>query len=244
MNKRRGFLRTAPAVAAGLTGLGATAGTGAPGNRAAQGATEGGRSTPIPNMTVVTHEGKVALFNDDLVAGRVVAISVMSIDNESRCPVTANLARVADLLGDRLGRDVHFISVTRDPVADTPARLREFAARFGSRPGWTFVWPEAGSLNAIENRVYHHALRGPKSETFNHGRALEAINPQRTVDVVFYGNSDVGLWATFPSDIAAEDAARRLGWVTPGKAPSGEMQRAGPGIITAQSLSAPDNRMV
>lgn len=244
MNKRRGFLKAAPAVAAGLGALGTTATVGALGVQAGEGVPQGGRAAPFPNMTVVTHEGEVALFNDDLVAGRVVAISVMSIENESRCPVTANLARVADLLGDRLGRDVHFISVTRDPVNDTPERLRAFAARFGSRPGWTFVWPEAGSLNAIENRVYHHALHAPKSATLNHGVALEKIDPRRTVDVVFYGNAGVGLWATFPSDIATEDAARRLGWVMPGKTPSGEMQRAGPGIVTAQSLAATDNRMV
>ncbi len=242
MNKRRGFLKSAPVVAAGLTGLGSTQSDAVGVARSNVVAAVTG-ATPIPNMTVVTHTGQMALFHDDLIQGRVVAISMMSIENESRYPVTASLARVADLLGDKLGRDVHFISVTRDPVADTPERLREFAARFGDRKGWTFVWPEPTSLNAIENRIYHHDRHGPKSTAMNHGVPMEDINPQRTLDVVFYGNSRIGLWSTFPVDISTEDAARRLSWVMPGKTPGEQMERGGPRVLTASGFWAPDNRM-
>lgn len=238
MTERRGFLKSAPAAALGLT---AAAQAGATRNDAATRTALS--STPIPNMSVVTHGGQVALFNDDLVQGRVVAINLMSIANESRYPVTASLAKVADLLGDKLGREIHFISVTRDPLADTPERLREFAARFGSRPGWTFVWPETASLYAIENRVYHHRAHLANPEKVAHGAYPPKSAVQRSLDVVFYGNAKVGLWSTFPVDIAAQDAARRLAWVMPGSAVSAQMQRAGPRLIAEGSYAASDNRM-
>jgi cytochrome oxidase Cu insertion factor (SCO1/SenC/PrrC family) len=243
MSERRSFLKSAPAAAIGMAGMAATGEAAAlslPGSRAerlARGA------TPIPNMTVITHTGRMALFNDDLIQGRVVAISMMSIDNEARYPVTARLARVADLLGDKLGRDIHFISVTRDPVADTPERLREFAARFGSRAGWTFVWPEPASLYAIEDRVYHHKAHLASPEKVSHGAYPPNSAVQRSLDVVFYGNAKVGLWSTFPADITADDAARRLAWVMPGPPLTAEMQRAGPRAIVAGSYAASDNRM-
>jgi protein SCO1 len=43
------------------------------------------------------------------------------------------------LMGDRLGTEFGIISVTLDPSVDTPEKLREWASRFGARPGWTFV---------------------------------------------------------------------------------------------------------
>ncbi len=243
MSERRNFLKSAPVAAIGAAGLAATgeaAALGLPSNRSERLSLG---ATPIPNMTVVTHTGRMALFNDDLVKGRVVAINMMSIDNEERYPVTASLARVADLLGDKLGRDIHFISVTRDPVADTPQRLREFAARFGSRAGWTFVWPEPASLYAIEDRVYHHKVHLASPAKVSHGAYPPSSAVQRSLDVVFYGNAKAGLWSTFPVDIDAEDAARRLAWVTPGKPLTAELQRAGPRVIVAGSYAASDNRM-
>jgi protein SCO1 len=42
-------------------------------------------------------------------------------------------------LGERAGRDVHFISISVDPVTDTPERMKAWGAKFKAGPGWTFV---------------------------------------------------------------------------------------------------------
>jgi protein SCO1/2 len=51
----------------------------------------------------------------------------------------ATFARVQKELGERVGRDVHLISVSVDPITDTPQRLEAWAGRFGAGPGWTLV---------------------------------------------------------------------------------------------------------
>ena len=47
-----------------------------------------------------------------------------------------NFAKIQEALGDRLGKDVHLISLTVDPETDTPSRLKEYAEKLGAKPGW------------------------------------------------------------------------------------------------------------
>ena len=42
-------------------------------------------------------------------------------------------------LGDKVGRDVRFISISVDPATDTPERLKAWGAKFHAGEGWTLV---------------------------------------------------------------------------------------------------------
>lgn len=61
----------------------------------------------------------------------------------------ANFAKLRQLLGERAGRDVHLISVSVDPRTDTPERLKAWAGRFGSGPGWTLVTGEPAEVTRL-----------------------------------------------------------------------------------------------
>jgi len=94
----------------------------------------------IPNLPVVTHEGKTLRFYDDLIKGKIVLINFIYTSCQDVCPIaTARLAQVEEKLGDKVGRDFFFISMTVDPEHDTPERLNEYAKAFGAGPGWLFV---------------------------------------------------------------------------------------------------------
>src|SRR5215212_6191681 len=93
----------------------------------------------FPNVVVHTHEGRRALFYNDLLRGKTVLVNCMSIANDAAYPVTENLARVQRLLGERAGRDVFIYSITVDPVRETPRALAEFAEAHGAGPGWLFL---------------------------------------------------------------------------------------------------------
>ena len=42
-------------------------------------------------------------------------------------------------LGDRVGKDVHIISISVDPTVDTAANLKEYAKKLHAGPGWYFL---------------------------------------------------------------------------------------------------------
>jgi protein SCO1/2 len=94
----------------------------------------------LPNLRLTTHEGRAVRFYDDLVRGRVVAINFMFTSCRIACPLTTlSLLQVQKALGDRAGRDITFLSISLDPLHDTPEVLRAFAQAQGVGPGWYFL---------------------------------------------------------------------------------------------------------
>jgi copper(I)-binding protein/cytochrome oxidase Cu insertion factor (SCO1/SenC/PrrC family) len=92
----------------------------------------------FPNVPLVTQDGEEVRFFDDLIEGKVVAINFIYTSCPDTCPLeTAQLLKVESVLGDRMGKDVFFYSITIDPETDTPAVLKEYKERFGA--GWTFL---------------------------------------------------------------------------------------------------------
>jgi cytochrome oxidase Cu insertion factor (SCO1/SenC/PrrC family) len=94
----------------------------------------------IPDTELLDQDGRRVRFYSDLVRGKVVAINFIFTTCTTICPpLGATFARVQKELGERAGRDVHFISISVDPVTDTPERLKAWGAKFKAGPGWTFV---------------------------------------------------------------------------------------------------------
>jgi cytochrome oxidase Cu insertion factor (SCO1/SenC/PrrC family) len=104
----------------------------------------------FPNLELVTQDGATVHFHDDLLKGKTVLINFLFTTCTGVCsPMTANLARVQKLLGDRVGRDIVMISITVDPENDTPAALKAFAAKFDVKPGWYFLTGSKANVDAV-----------------------------------------------------------------------------------------------
>jgi protein SCO1 len=104
----------------------------------------------IPDVPLVDQDGRPVRFSSDLIAGRVVAVNFVFTTCTTICPpMGASFAKLRQLLGERAGRDVHLISVSVDPRNDTPERLKAWAGKFGSGPGWTLVTGEPEEVTRL-----------------------------------------------------------------------------------------------
>ena len=103
------------------------------------------------NLEVVDQDGRRHRFYRDLVRGHVVIINFGFTSCTTVCsPATHNLAKVRARLGARVGKDVRLITLTVDPVNDTPAKLKAFAARHGAAaPGWYFLTGSPENVTAL-----------------------------------------------------------------------------------------------
>ena len=100
-------------------------------------------SLEIPDSVLVDQNGKQLKFYSDLVKGKVVVIHFFFTTCSDVCPMQRrSLIRLRNRLGDRLGRDVFFISISKDPKNDTPEKLSEWGKRYGVGPGWTLLTGE------------------------------------------------------------------------------------------------------
>lgn len=120
-----------------------------PGTRA------GPRAGYFPNSPLRTHDGRQVRFYDDVIKGdKIVVLNMMYTVCANICPpTTANLLRLQAQFGPRMGRDIFFYSLTLQPELDSPAALRDYAAKYGVGPGWTFLTGARGDMDTIRRKL-------------------------------------------------------------------------------------------
>jgi protein SCO1/2 len=70
----------------------------------------------FPNTLLTDQDGRQVHFFDDLIKGKVVVINFIFTSCSDSCPLeTARLRQVQKLLGDRVGKDIFFYSISIDP---------------------------------------------------------------------------------------------------------------------------------
>jgi protein SCO1 len=118
----------------------------------------------IPNVALTTQDGKVVHFYDDLLKGKKVAINLIYTRCTSTCPLeTAKLSQVKKILGDRVGKDVFFISISIDPEHDTPEVLKAYAEKFHAGEGWTFLTGDDNDIKLIARKLGLSSLSDAKN---------------------------------------------------------------------------------
>ena len=109
----------------------------------------------FPNSELTDQDGKTLRFYDDVIKGKVVALNFIFTKCTDVCPVdTAQMRQVAELLGDRLGRDVFFYSISIDPENDTPAALKRYMRTFDiPTKGWTFLTGDKDEIDTLRRKL-------------------------------------------------------------------------------------------
>ena len=137
----------------------------------------------IPEVEVLDQNGNALHFYSDLIKGKTVAINFIFTNCTTICPpLAATFARVQKEMGDKVGKDVHFISISVDPLTDTPERLKAWGAKFKAGPGWTFV---TGNKEQIDKLLY--ALGASVSRREDHSPTVIVGNDLKGVWTRTYG---------------------------------------------------------
>jgi protein SCO1 len=126
----------------------------------------------IPNVPVVTQDGRTLKFYDDVVHGKRLVISFIFTSCRDMCPlITARLTQVYEGLGEAAGRDVQFVSISVDPANDTPVKMKEHADAFRVGPGWLFLTGTVADITAIR-----HKLGDRSSNILDHRQDVWLVN--------------------------------------------------------------------
>jgi protein SCO1 len=154
----------------------------------------------LPNVPLVTDDGRDVRFYDDLVKDRKVVLTFVS----SRAPsfsdrVTRNLAAIQRLFGARVGRDLFLYSIARTPEHDSPAALRNWAVWSGAGPGWRFLTGRPADVEHLR-RSLGFASDDPK----------EDADPAYSVGLVRYGSEPEMRWAHCQSQAKARVLAHSM----------------------------------
>lgn len=166
---------------------------------------EGGgpRASYFPNFVLETHENQRVHFYDDLIKGKIVVINMMYAKCDGICPgMTANLLKVQQALGGRVGRDIFMYSLTVQPEQDTPAVLKQYAAMYGVKPGWRFLTGKRTEMEILRRKLGF----------FNPDPLVDADKSQH-IGLVRYGNEALDRWAACPALSEPEQIAKAILWM-------------------------------
>ena len=151
----------------------------AAGSALAAGSTRWGASY-FPNVELAGHDGKTYRLYDDLLKGKTVAINVIFTECKDVCPLeTAMMVQLYRLLGDRVGKDIQFYSISIDPQRDTPQVLNAYAEKFGARlPGWLFLTGSPEDIRLATKKL--GLVRGTDKATRDGHTAILMVGRQAT----------------------------------------------------------------
>ncbi|MEQ1807005.1 MAG: SCO family protein [Burkholderiaceae bacterium] len=130
------------------------------GHAAAPGQSRSVQEVVLPTVKVMRADGKRMLLAEAIDDGRPVVLNFIYTSCNAICPVTS---QVFVELRERLGTErdkVNMVSISIDPEQDTPRKLTEYAARFGSAGAWPHY--TSSSADAILIQRAFGAWRGDK----------------------------------------------------------------------------------
>ena len=108
----------------------------------------------FPNSTLITQDGDEVKFFDDVIKDKVVAINFIYTTCDDSCPLeTARMKDVKSILGDRVGKDIHFYSISIDPEFDSPAVLKAYKKKFNIGDDWTFLTGNQKDITNLRKKL-------------------------------------------------------------------------------------------
>ena len=130
------------------------------------------------DTVLVDQNGERVRFYTDLLKDKTVIIDTFFATCQASClPMNRNLAQIQEGLGDRLGKDVHILSISVDPTVDTPTLLKAYSKKLNAKPGWYFLTGDKENIEFILKKL---------------GQFVDDKNDHLNIFII--GNNRTGLW--------------------------------------------------
>ena len=130
------------------------------------------------DVILVNQNGQKVRFYSDLLQGKVVIINSFFATCAGSClPLTRNLEKLQQALGEHMGKEVHILSISVDPTVDTPSRLKAYAKKLNAGPGWHFLTGDKESVDFALKKIGHFV-----------------DNKESHLNIFIIANERTGLW--------------------------------------------------
>lgn len=104
----------------------------------------------LPDVPLALADGRATTLAA-LTRGRVTALQLMFAGCSAICPLQGALFQQIQAQARERGVALQFLSISIDPLNDTPAALAAWLARFGALPGWLAAAPRLEDLAGLSD---------------------------------------------------------------------------------------------
>jgi protein SCO1/2 len=158
------------------------------------------------DASLIDRHGRAMRFVGDALGDAIVAMDFVYTSCTTACPlISAVMAQVQDSLGARLGDEFRLVTLSIDPVRDTPKRLDAHAAKFGAGEDWIWL---TGKKAVVDEVLL--GLEAYTPEFVDHPSQVMIGDPKRGVWSRIYGFPDPEeIVARMEALAAAREASRQ-----------------------------------
>jgi protein SCO1/2 len=126
------------------------------------------------DVELINQHGQKMRLYSDVIKGKVVVINTFFTSCEGVCPLMSN---TISYIQKKLGQKVQFVSISVDPLKDTPDALKDYANRFKALSGWIFLTGSKQNVDLALSKL---------------GGKVDNRESHNTIFIV--GNEPTGLW--------------------------------------------------
>jgi len=129
----------------------------------------------LVDLALIDQHGTEMKFVSDVIGNRIVVMDFIYTSCTTVCPViSAVFGQVQKKLGDQLGDEVVLVSVSVDPVRDTPQRLKAYASKHNAESGWIWLTGPKTTMDEVLDGL------GAYSPNFEDHPAMVLVGDGRT----------------------------------------------------------------
>jgi len=133
----------------------------------------------VPQFTLTAEDGRTVTKNDLL--QKVSIVDFIFTQCAGACPMMST--KMADFQ-ERFKNDpnIQFVSISVDPVTDTPPVLKEYAGQYGAVKGkWTFLTGDRKEIFRLTKEGFHLEIANEQDSTIIHSQKFVLIDHYGTI---------------------------------------------------------------
>lgn len=159
----------------------------------------------VPDALLQDQSGKRVQLVREVLAGKTVALNFIFTTCTTICPpMGANFAKLAKLLAERRDPSLQLVSISVDPLTDTPERLTAWRNNFGTTQGWTLLTGDKQTVTQVLKAM--GAFTGNKVD---HAPIALVGNADRGTWQRIYGLTPPAEMMRIMDEVAAADPTRK-----------------------------------
>ena len=146
------------------------------------------------NTELLDQNGTQVKFISDIVGDRIIAINFIYTDCHTACPVvSAIFAKLQNQLGEKLQKDVRMVSLSINPITDTPESLKTYSTHFNAKPEWVWL---TGEKKPVDDLLK--------------GLGVYSADYSNHTPVILVGDAISGVWTRFDGFTRPETLAAKI----------------------------------
>jgi protein SCO1/2 len=156
------------------------------------------------DVQLTNQNGQPVNLKRDLVSDRIVVMGFIYTSCTTICPLVSSImGKVQEQLGAKVGSEVQIVSISVDPLRDSPQRLLTYSNKFQHGPGWAWL---TGSPQAITDTL--KGLGNWTADPKNHPPLIMVGDGRSSHWTRYYGFTDPDLLVERVEQLRGDRAAK------------------------------------